>query len=243
MKRILCVLMLLVLLFVLSSCSQELPDAPSAVQTAAATVTQAPLLPSNPTAAPPSRVFTDEPPALPYLRIKHYVNGEYVCGFIALTEEEVAQAMHETANVDVADLIQICTAENPQGRYGLMPPLYAELATEYAGFYAQSPADIGEIVSATMTVTQFDESRTQTVAEPKELAQLGVLLRSAKRVQRTNCPWTGVLTLTMADGSTMTIQTATDSCPSMLFGTGFCYQISKSDHAWLWRLFHEVAPE
>ena len=51
------------------------------------------------------------------------------------------------------------------------------------------------------------------------------------------------MTLSMADGSVMTIQKATDSCPTMLFGTGFCYQISEEDNAWLWSLFHEVAPE
>ena len=47
--------------------------------------------------------------------------------------------------------------------------LYAELAAEYAGFSAQSPADIGEIVSAAMTVTQAGEARTQTVASPADL--------------------------------------------------------------------------
>ena len=128
-------------------------------------------------------------------------------------------------------------------RYGLMPPLYVELAAAYAGFKAQSPADIGEIMSATMTITQSDEPRTQTVTNSADLSRLGTILRSAERIQRTNCPWTGVMTLSMADGSVMTIQKATDSCPMMLFGTGFCYQISEEDNTWLWSLFREVAPE
>ena len=51
------------------------------------------------------------------------------------------------------------------------------------------------------------------------------------------------LSTDMADGSALTLQKATDSCPTMLFGTGFCYQISEEDNAWLWSLFHEVAPE
>ena len=91
--------------------------------------------------------------------------------------------------------------------------------------------------------TQSDEPRTQTVTNSADLSRLGTILRSAERIQRTNCPWTGVMTLSMADGSVMTIQKATDSCPTMLFGTGFCYQISEEDNAWLWSLFHEVAPE
>lgn len=164
-------------------------------------------------------------------------------GYIALTDEEAAQAARETADVDVADLIEVCTADNPEGSYGLVPPLYAELAAEYAGFSAQSPADIGEIVSAAMTVTQAGEARTQTVASPADLTRLEAVLRGAERVQRTSCPWTGVLALTMADGSALTLQKAADSCPTMLFGTGFCYQISEEDNAWLWSLFHEVAPE
>ena len=239
MRRIMQGFLLLILLCVLSGCAQEPPADP----TAAATATQALLIQPEPTDAPPARGLADEQPALPYLRITHFVNGESVSGYIALTDEEVAQAARETANVDVADVIEVCTADNPKGRYGLMPPLYAELAAEYAGFSVQSPADIGEIVSAAMTVTQSGEARTQTVASPADLTRLESVLRSAERVQRTSCPWTGVLTLTMADGSAMTIQKATDSCPTMLFGTGFCYQISEEDNAWLWSLFHEVAPE
>lgn len=241
MKRITWGILLLMLLCVLSGCSQEQSADPTVA--AAVTATQAPLIQPATTDTPPSREFTDEQPALPYLRITHYVNGEYVSGFIALTEEEAAQAARETANVDVADVIEVCTADNPKSSYGLMPPLYAELAAEYAGFYAQSPADIDEIVSVTITVTQFGETRTQTVTNPADLARLGTILRGAERIQRTNCPWTGVLVLTMADGSSITLQKATDSCPTMLFGTGFCYQISEEENVWLWSLFHEAAPE
>ena len=241
MKRTIWFFLLIVLLCALSGCSQE-PSADSTVAVAV-TTTQAPLIQPEPTDALSSHEFTDEQPALPYLRITHYVNGEYVSGFLALTDEEVAQAARETANVDVADVIEVCTADNPKGSYGLMPPLYVELAAAYAGFKAQSPADIGEIVSATMTITQSDEPRTQTVTNSADLSRLGTILRSAERIQRTNCPWTGVMTLSMADGSVMTIQKATDSCPTMLFGTGFCYQISEEDNTWLWSLFHEVATE
>lgn len=154
MKRIAWGFLLPVLLCVLSGCAQEPSGAPAAVPTAAVTGAPASLVPSEPTDTPPERGFTAEAPALPYLRITHYVNGETVSGYIALTDEEAAQAARETADVDVTDLIEVCTADNPEGSYGLVPPLYAELAAEYAGFEAQSPADIGEIVSAAMTVTQ-----------------------------------------------------------------------------------------
>lgn len=241
MKRIIRFFLLIVLLCTLSGCSQEPSVDPIIVETV--TTTQAPLIQPEPTDTLSSHEFTDEQPALPYLRITHYVNGEYVSGFLALTDEEVAQAARETANVDVADVIEVCTADNPKGSYGLMPPLYVELAAAYAGFKAQSPADIGEIMSATMTITHSDEPRTQTVTNSADLSRLGTILRSAERIQRTNCPWTGVMTLSMADGSVMTIQKATDSCPTMLFGTGFCYQISEEDNTWLWSLFREVAPE
>ena len=243
MKRIAWGFLLPVLLCVLSGCAREPSVAPAAVPTAAVTGAPASLVPSEPTDTPPERGFTAEAPALPYLRVTHYVNGKAVSGYVALTDAEVAQAARETADVDVADLIEVCTADNPEGSYGLVPPLYAELAAEYAGFSVQSPADIGEIVSAAMTVTQAGETRTQTVASPADLTRLEAVLRGAERIQRTSCPWTGVLVLTMADGSALTLQKAAESCPTMLFGTGFCYQISEEDNAWLWSLFHEVAPE
>ena len=241
MKRIIWFCLLLALLCVLAGCSQQPSDDPAAAVTV--TATQAPMVQPEPTDTLPSRVFTEEQPALPSLRMSHYINGEYVSGFLALTDEEVAQAARETANVDVADVIEVCTMDNPKGNYGLMPPLYVELAAAYAGFQSQSPADIGEIVSATMSVTQSDEPRTQTITTPADLSRLGTILHSAERIQRTNCPWTGVLELTMADGSFMTIQKATDSCPTMLFGTGFCYQISEEENSWLLSLFHEALPE
>lgn len=241
MKRIMWFCLWLVLLCVLTGCSQQPSDDPPAAVTV--TATQAPMVQPEPTDTLSSRVFTVEQPALPYLRISHYVNGEYVSGFLALTDEEVAQAARETANVDVADVIEVCTMDNPKGSYGLMPPLYVELAAAYAGFQSQSPADIREIVSATMSVTQSDEPRTQTITTPADLSRLGTILHSAERIQRTNCPWTGVLELTMADGSFMTIQKATDSCPTMLFGTGFCYQVSEEENSWLLSLFHEALPE
>ena len=150
MKRIAWGFLLPVLLCVLSGCAREPSVAPAAVPTAAVTGVPASLVPSEPTDTPPERGFTAEAPALPYLRITHYVNGETVSGYIALTDEEAAQAARETADVDVADLIEVCTADNPEGSYGLVPPLYAELAAEYAGFSVQSPADIGEIVSAAL---------------------------------------------------------------------------------------------
>lgn len=240
MNKVLQGFLLLALLCILSACSQEPPVDPTV--TASVTAAQASLVQPEPMNTPPNRVLTDEQPALPYLHITHYVNGESVSGFIALTDEEVAQASRETAHVDVADAVEVCTSDNPQGSYGLMPPLYAELATRYAGFCAQSPADIGQIVSAAMTVTQLDETQTQTITSPADLARLETILHGAERLQRTSCPWNGVLVLTMADGSTMTIQKATDSCGTMLFGTAFCYQISAEDNAWLWSLFHEVAP-
>lgn len=164
MKRILWFCLLLVLLCVLAGCSQQPSDNPAAAVTV--TATQAPMIQPEPTDTLPSRIFTDEQPALPYLRISHYVNGAYVSGFLALTAEEVAQAARETANVDVADVIEVCTMDNPKGNYGLMPPLYVELAAAYAGFQSQSPVDIGEIVSATMSVTQSDEPQNSNNHQP-----------------------------------------------------------------------------
>ena len=76
MKRIAWGFLLPVLLCVLSGCAQEPAVAPAAVPTAAVTGAPASLVPSEPTDTPPERGFTAEPPALPYLRITHYVNGE-----------------------------------------------------------------------------------------------------------------------------------------------------------------------
>ena len=109
-----------VLLCVLSGCAQE----PAAVPTAAVTGVPASLVPSEPTDTPPERGFTAEAPALPYLRVTHYVNGETVSGYIALTDEEAAQAARETADVDVADLIEVCLKNDGSARRNCVPAFW-----------------------------------------------------------------------------------------------------------------------
>ncbi|MBE5768689.1 MAG: hypothetical protein E7333_03750 [Clostridiales bacterium] len=240
-------MMLMALLLCLSACtaptdSQKFPVVMDAVTDVPASApTDAPT--DVPAAAPAHQLVAEKPEA-PYLEVAFYIGGQYVSGYIPLTQEEVMNAMMFSAVVDTMMTIALVTPDNPDENYGPLPQPLVDIAAETAGFLCQSPADVGNIVSATMDTTLFGETHSQTVTDPADLARLQTVLQGAQKMGfRSKCPWTGVLTLTMDDGRTMVIQKASDSCQSMLFGTSFCYEISKADNTWLWELFHEAAPE
>lgn len=121
-----------------------------------------------------------------------------------------------------------------------IPAPLLDLAFARCGFTIASPADVGQIVSASMTVVQSGERWTQETTNPDELERLRRVLKGARRAQMGDCPMNAPLTLTMADGTTMTVHVATDSCAKLIFGGYACYQISKQDRDALWAVFDRL---
>jgi hypothetical protein len=189
------------------------------------------------------------PPA-PYLLVRQFVNGEQREEYIRLTEDDVRNAMLSsslyTPDVIGDYALTLFTQDGlelgDQKDVGVAAPLF-DLAAKKCGFYVASPKDIGEIVSASIAVTAYGETNTQTVNDPKKLAQLEKILKNAKYSGTYSCPYTGVLTLTMADGQAVVIQKATDSCDTLIFGSAAGYQIGRKANTQFWEIFSKAMPK
>lgn len=187
-------------------------------------------------------------PPPPYLRVDQYVGGAYRREYVALTAADVASAK-ASATVYQPDEIgdyAIClvdVGDDPDEAYMRNAPLPAPLlalARERCGFAIGSPDDIARVVAASMTVTAYGRSRTQEITDRGTLDRLTAILRNAAPAQLGNCPYAGVLTLTMEDGSAVIVQKATDSCGNMLFGSMRCYKTSRADNEAFWAIFGEA---
>lgn len=75
----------------------------------------------------------------------------------------------------------------------------------------------------------------------KPVRASGAALPRSAHVWIGGCPYDGVLALEMADGRTLTLHKATDSCGCIVFGSMGGYELSDEDNARFWALFDQVA--
>lgn len=182
-------------------------------------------------------------PAAPYLDVTLYRNGVYCREYIPLTEDDLFRAATSSflyTPEEIGDYaIRLIRVGDDPNEYtnALVPAPLVELAQEKCGFEFFSPKAIDHIVCASMTVSTHRGSCSQEVTDPLQLAKLEKILKVVKPSMMGKCPYTGVLTLTMADGSSLTLQKATDSCDGILFGSMCHYEIGNKENDLFWEIF------
>lgn len=186
-------------------------------------------------------------PQTPYLCVQIYENGEYRKEYIPLNKTQVnfskvdARAPYPPAVIGeyAIYMVEDERAAN-EARYSnaSVPAYFVELAREKCGFQVASPGDIGEVISATMTLGA--KARSQTITDPDALNEIRAIFKSAWYAGLSGCPYAGVLTLTMADGNELVIHKAVDSCPTLIFGSYAGYEISKAANERLLEIFSEA---
>ncbi len=182
-------------------------------------------------------------PTAPYLDVTLYRNGVYCREYIPLTEDDlfrVAASSFLYTPEEIGDYaIRLIRAGDDPNEYtnALVPAPLVELAQEKCGFEFSSPKDIGSIVAASLAINTAQGTCTQELTDPQQLTKLEKMLKAAKPSMMGNCPYTGVLTLTMADGGTLTLQKATDSCDGILFGSMCHYEIGNNENDLFWEIF------
>lgn len=182
-------------------------------------------------------------PAAPYLDVTLYRNGVYCHEYIPLTEDDLFRAAASSylyTPEEIGDYaIRLIRVGDDPNVYtnDLIPAPLVELAREKCGFDFFTPKAIGHVVFASLTLNTPHGISTQDVTDPQQLAKLEKILKAAKPSMMGGCPYTGVLTLTMEDGSTLTLQKATDSCDGILFGSMCHYEIGKKDNDVFWEIF------
>jgi hypothetical protein len=86
-------------------------------------------------------------------------------------------------------------------------------------------SEIHDIVKAEMRIKLHRDlpEETQIIEDPDKLRELEALFKGAEYCGVAGCPYTGLLTLTRADGKVIRVQVATDSCDTMILGTSGGY--------------------
>ena len=84
---------------------------------------------------------------------------------------------------------------------------------------------------------------SETLQDPELLKRLEEILSGASFDQEKDCPYNGILTLTKADGTQITVRLASDGCDSMVYGSYGFYQAAGDEVAEIWYMFPEVKAE
>ena len=185
------------------------------------------------------------PPA-PYIAVSRHQDGALLTEYIPLSQQELDLAYSASSTFrSPADIgynaIRLVDSEPQEDVEDQpVPELIYQMAVEKCGFTVAGPEDIGSIAQATLSVPPY--GAVQTLEDSESLSELQALLSRAQPMYGLGgCPYDGVLALEMADGRTLTLHKATDSCGCIVFGSMGGYELSDEDNARFWALFDQVA--
>ena len=194
-----------------------------------------------------------------YLAVKRFERGSLIEEYIPLTTDQEKEIAHSEEVIDPevygADGIvyeaspEIYEEEDVDPERITVPAL--KLAEKVCRFETACPEDIKEIVSAEMTVysgrggsvdgEQEDTAiRSQTLDDPEQLKALEGLLSGAAAGDEKDCPYDGIMTLTKADGTKVTVSLSSDGCDTMVFGSYSFYQTAEGEVKKIWEMFPEA---
>ena len=84
---------------------------------------------------------------------------------------------------------------------------------------------------------------SETLNDPALLKRMEEILAEAASGEAEKCPYNGILTLTKADGTKITVRLASDGCDSMVYGSYSFYQAGGGEVAEIWDMFPELKKE
>lgn len=189
------------------------------------------------------------PPEAPYLCVRMYAQGVSRTEYIKLNNTQLnfsradsRPAYPPAVTGDYAIYLVEAgeSAEDAMRKNSAVPAYLVELAREKCGFVVSNPGDVARITSATMRVRSGMGETTQTITDADALKELERILGGAWYSGLFKCPYAGVLTLTMEDGSEVVIHKSVDSCATLIYGSMAGYEITKADNEKLWEIFSEV---
>ena len=202
-----------------------------------------------------------------YLAVRRFVNAEVLEEYVPLTEDQEKEiiASEEIVDPEVYGIDgitymaspEIYELENPDPDEITVPAL--RLAKEKCEFQTVGAEDMKEITSAELEIIQghgepeeyADVSAgnlegagiSETLNDPALLKRMEEILAEAASGEAEKCPYNGILTLTKADGTKITVRLASDGCDSMVYGSYSFYQAGGGEVAEIWDMFPELKKE
>ena len=207
-----------------------------------------------------------------YLTVRRFEAAEVLEEYIPLTEDQekeitgsdetVDPVMYGIDGITYTASQEIYESENPDPDEITVPVL--RIAEEKCEFQTVGTEDMKEITSAELEVIPISkelekglESKdsadveadsevvgiSETLQDPELLKRLEEILSGASFDEAKECPYNGILTLTKADGTQITVRLASDGCDSMVYGSYSFYQAAGDEVAEIWYMFPEVKAE
>ena len=201
-----------------------------------------------------------------YLTVRRFEAAEVLEEYIPFTgsDETVDPVMYGIDGITYTASQEIYESENPDPDEITVPAL--RIAEEKCEFQTVGTEDMKEITSAELEVIPISkelekekglESKdsadveadsevvgiSETLQDPELLKRLEEILSGASFDEEKECPYNGILTLTKADGTQITVRLASDGCDSMVYGSYSFYQAAGDEVAEIWYMFPEVKAE
>ena len=202
-----------------------------------------------------------------YLAVRRFVNAEVLEEYIPLTEDQEKEiiASEEIVDPEIYGIDgitymaspEIYELENPDPDEITVPAL--RLAKEKCEFQTVRAEDMKEITSAELEIIQWhgepekyadvsagdleETGISETLNDPVLLKRMEEILAEASLGESGKCPYNGILMLTKADGTQVTVRLASDGCDSMVYGSYSFYQGDGGEVAEIWDMFPELKKE
>ena len=202
-----------------------------------------------------------------YLAVRRFVNAEVLEEYIPLTEDQEKEiiASEEIVDPEIYGIDgitymaspEIYELENPDPDEITVPAL--RLAKEKCEFQTVRAEDMKEITSAELEIIQWhgepekyadvsagdleETGISETLNDPVLLKRMEEILAEASLGESGKCPYNGILMLTKADGTQVTVRLASDGCDSMVYGSYSFYQADGGEVAEIWDMFPELKKE
>ena len=202
-----------------------------------------------------------------YLAVRRFVNAEVLEEYVPLTEDQEKEiiASEEIVDPEIYGIDgitymaspEIYELENPDPDEITVPAL--RLAKEKCEFQTVRAEDMKEITSAELEIIQWhgepekyadvsagdleETGISETLNDPVLLKRMEEILAEASLGESGKCPYNGILMLTKADGTQVTVRLASDGCDSMVYGSYSFYQADGGEVAEIWDMFPELKKE
>lgn len=205
-----------------------------------------------------------------YLTVRRFVDADVLEEYVSLTvdqergiidsEEIVEPEAYGLDGIMYTASAEIYEAENPDPDEITVPAL--RLAEEKCEFQMVGAEDMKEITSAELEIIPdqgepagYTDMETgdssdlevvgisETVDDPALLKRMEEILAEAAPGEAGKCPYNGILTLTKADGTKVTVRLASDGCDSMVYGSYSFYQAAGGEVTEIWDMFPELKGE
>ncbi len=202
-----------------------------------------------------------------YLAVRRFANAEVLEEYVPLTEDQEKEiiASEEIVDPEIYGIDgitymaspEIYELENPDADEITVPAL--RLAKEKCEFQTVRAEDMKEITSAELEIIQWhgepekyadvsagdleETGISETLNDPVLLKRMEEILAEASLGESGKCPYNGILMLTKADGTQVTVRLASDGCDSMVYGSYSFYQADGGEVAEIWDMFPELKKE